>query len=293
MGSPAESPRNFSSAASARTSATMASGHDAGRGHGEDVRARLGGPPRSSPRAVSTVRSARGMPDIGFMAGRGRAHLTVVISPSVPSAAVRGPGDAGLARLDLVDGRGCCVTAPRRLCCSTSTPLIAWTPIRARASRASRRRSEVDMLPETRRRASTAQPLTTPPKVSPSDPPAARLGDDCGMVVWSKAASLVGVDGGEAHPGRHAPGAVTRSPARRYGAEHSETEHLPQESLAATPGPRRREQLFPRRWPASRTGRPSSSSYSASHQVGMSRSWLGQRGVVGCSSTPTPDWVGR
>ncbi len=78
-----ESPPNFSSTASASTSATIASATTpaAGTAHTSE---RWLIATAASPVATSTVRSARGIVEIGFIAARTRSTSPVVMPPSVP-----------------------------------------------------------------------------------------------------------------------------------------------------------------------------------------------------------------
>ena len=99
-----------------------------------------------SPVATSTVASARGTVEIGFIAARTRSTSPVVMPPSVPPARpVRRRSPSGPLSISS------CACEPRRRARSnpspTSTPLIAWMPISAPASRASSRRSPCTWLP--------------------------------------------------------------------------------------------------------------------------------------------------
>ena len=75
----------------------------------------------------------------------------------------------------------------------TSTPLIAWMPISAPASRASRRRSQCTCEPRPGGRPWTTT-STTPPRVSPSLWAWSMRGDHRGAGLGVEAADLVGVE---------------------------------------------------------------------------------------------------
>ena len=100
----------------------------------------------ASPVAVSTVCSARGTVEIGFIAARTRSTSPVVMPPSVPPER---PVTRRIepSRLTISS----CACEPRSRASSkpspSSTPLIAWMPISAAASRESRRRSPCTWLP--------------------------------------------------------------------------------------------------------------------------------------------------
>lgn len=83
--SASESPPNFCSAARASTSATMASTTTpaAGTAHTSE---RWWMATASSPVAMSTVASARGTVEIGFIAARTRSGWPLVMPPSSPPA---------------------------------------------------------------------------------------------------------------------------------------------------------------------------------------------------------------
>src|SRR4051794_40422372 len=163
--SPTESPPNFSSTTSARTRETIASATIPAAGTAQTSE-RWWWATASSPVATSTVRSARGTVAIGFIAARTRSASPVDMPPSVPperpdvrripasvltiSSWAREPGVAARAN-----------PSP------TSTPLIAWIPISAPASRASIRRSQCTCEPRPGGRPCTTT-STTPPSVSPS-----------------------------------------------------------------------------------------------------------------------------
>jgi hypothetical protein len=101
---------------------------------------------RLLPVAVSTVRSARGIVLIGFMAARTRSTSPLDIPPSVPPSRplvrVRPSGPRTISSITWL---------PRRRATAkpspTSTPLMAWIPISAAASRPSSRRSQCTWLP--------------------------------------------------------------------------------------------------------------------------------------------------
>ncbi len=163
--SASESPPNFSSAARASTSATMVSTTTpaAGTAHTSE---RWWIATASSPVAMSTVASARGTVEIGFIAARTRNGWPLVMPPSRPPARFveritpSGPGYISSW-----------ATLPRRRAVSKpspiSTPLIAWMPITAPASWLSSRLSPLVNEPNP-----TGNPWTTtsttPPSVSPS-----------------------------------------------------------------------------------------------------------------------------
>ena len=107
-----------------------------------------GSPWPARPMATSTVSSARGTVEIGFIAARTRST-----SP-VRHAALGAAGAAGAAADDAVGVALHLVVrrpSPRRAAVRnpspTSTPLIAWMPISAPASRASSRRSQCTCEP--------------------------------------------------------------------------------------------------------------------------------------------------
>ena len=113
------------------------------------------------------VSRARGTVLIGFIAARTRSTSPVDIPPSVPPARP--------VRLRMVPSASRSISSwaadPRRAAVRkpspTSTPLMAWMPMRAAASCASRRRSQWtwDPSPGGSPYASTS---TTPPRVSPA-----------------------------------------------------------------------------------------------------------------------------
>ncbi len=130
--SPRESPPNFSSAARATTSATMVSTTTpaAGTAHTSE---RWWIATASSPVAMSTVASARGTVEMGFIAARTRSGCPLVMPPSRPPAR--------LVERSTPSGPGyisSCATLPRRRAVSKpspiSTPLMAWMPITAAAN---------------------------------------------------------------------------------------------------------------------------------------------------------------
>ena len=119
----------------------------------------------ASPVATSTVRSARGTVEIGFIATRTRTGSPLVMPPSMPPARL-------VSRLTGSPGSiSSCAALPRRRAVRNpspiSTPFMAWMPISTPASRASRRRSDCTYEPSP-----TGRPYaitsTTPPRVSPS-----------------------------------------------------------------------------------------------------------------------------
>src|SRR5581483_277180 len=81
--SASESPPNFSSAASARTSATIASATTPAAGTAQTSLRWLMAT-AASPVSVSIVWSARGIVEMGFIAARTRSSSPVVMPPSVP-----------------------------------------------------------------------------------------------------------------------------------------------------------------------------------------------------------------
>ena len=136
--SSSESPPNFSSAACARTSAVTDSTTTPARGtaHASE---RWWIAVASSPVAVSMVRSARGTVEIGFIATRTRTGSPLVMPPSRPPARLdsRFTGSPGIISSCAALPRRCAVRNPSPI----STPFMAWMPISAPASIASRRRS--------------------------------------------------------------------------------------------------------------------------------------------------------
>ena len=108
-----ESPPNFSSAASASTSATMASATTpaAGTAHTSE---RWWWATAASPVATSTVRSARGTVEIGFIAARTRSTSPLVMPPSMPPARLEARAMPPAPRLDLVVGLRCRGSGPGR-----------------------------------------------------------------------------------------------------------------------------------------------------------------------------------
>src|SRR5215472_1932175 len=133
------SPPNFSTAASAITSAAIASATTPAAGTAVTslrwLMARAGSPVRTS-----TVPSARGTVEIGFIAARTRIGPPVLIPPSIPPARLvtrRTPSAPGSI--------SSCASEPGRAAVANpspiSTPLIAGMLIIAPASRPSSRRS--------------------------------------------------------------------------------------------------------------------------------------------------------
>src|SRR6478672_8355280 len=176
-----ESPPNFSSTASASTSATIASATIPAAGTAQTSE-RWWWATASSPVATSTVRSARGTVAIGFMAARTRSTSPVDMPPSVPPERPevrRSPSS--------VVTISSCASEPGVSASSnpspTSTPLIAWMPISAPASLASRRRSQCTWEPRPGGRPWTTT-STTPPRVSPS------------LWAWSMAATIAAAASG-------------------------------------------------------------------------------------------------
>ena len=146
-----ESPPNFSSTASASTSATIASATIPAAGTAQTSE-RWWCATASSPVATSTVRSARGTVAIGFIAARTRSTSPVVMPPSVPPER---PDVAGCRRRSGTISSWACEpgVAASSKPSPTSTPLIAWMPISAPASRESRRRSQCTCEPRPGRQA--------------------------------------------------------------------------------------------------------------------------------------------
>src|SRR5918992_590077 len=160
-----ESPPNLASAASASTSATMASATTPAAGTAvTSLRWLIA--LAASPGVTSTVSRARGTGESGFIATRTRTGSPVVIPPSMPPARpLRRRMPSGVFSISS------CACEPRRRAVvkpsPTSTPLIAWMPMSAPASRESSRRSQWTWLP---RPGGTpyASTSTTPPSVSPA-----------------------------------------------------------------------------------------------------------------------------
>ena len=93
-----------------------------------------------SPVATSRVASARGTVEIGFIAARTRSTSPLVMPPSIPPARLDRrvtPGLRGSISSWALEPRRRAVANPS----PTSTPLIAWMPISAPASRESSLRS--------------------------------------------------------------------------------------------------------------------------------------------------------
>ena len=135
-----ESPPNFSSDTSARTSATIASATMPAAGTAQTSE-RWWCAAAASPVTVSIVRSARGTVAIGFIAARTRRVSPVLMPPSVPPERplVRrtSPSSATISSCACDPGvRASSKPSP------SSTPLIAWMPISAPASLESSRRSQ-------------------------------------------------------------------------------------------------------------------------------------------------------
>ena len=100
----------------------------------------------ASPVATSTVASARGTVEIGFIATRTRSGSPVLMPPSTPPARLvrrRIPPSPASISSWACDPRRRAVAKPS----PTSTPFIAWMLISAAARRASRRRSQCTWLP--------------------------------------------------------------------------------------------------------------------------------------------------
>ena len=115
---------------------------------GPHTRRTAGGSPwRPRTGRMSTVSSARGTVEIGFMAARTRSTSPVDMPPSVPPARpVRrrmAPSAARSISSWAADPRRAAVRKPS----PTSTPLIAWIPMRAAASWASSLRSQCTCEP--------------------------------------------------------------------------------------------------------------------------------------------------
>src|SRR5690606_26430326 len=142
-----ESPPNFSDAASARTRATTDSSTTPARGTAQTSE-RWWIATAGSFVAVSTVASARGTVEIGFIATRTRSGSPLVMPPSRPPARFErrvtpaGPEPRSISS---------CACDPHRRAVvkpsPTSTPFIACTPMSAPASRASNRRSQCTWAP--------------------------------------------------------------------------------------------------------------------------------------------------
>jgi hypothetical protein len=140
-----ESPPNFSVAASASTSATIASATTAAAGtaHTSD---RWLIAVAASPVVMSTVWSARFRLEIGFIAALTRSGSPLVMPPSRPPArSVTRFTPSGVGMISSW------AREPRERAwvnaSPTSTPLIAWIDISAAASRASSLRSHWVWLP--------------------------------------------------------------------------------------------------------------------------------------------------
>src|SRR5882724_837351 len=140
-----ESPPNFSRTASASTSAVMASATTPAAGTAVTslrwLMALAGSPVRTS-----TVASARGTVEMGFMAARARTGSPVVIPPSMPPARLvtrRTPSAVPSISSWACEPRRPAVASPSPI----STPLMAWMLISAPARRPSSRRSQCTWLP--------------------------------------------------------------------------------------------------------------------------------------------------
>ena len=161
-----ESPPNFSSTASASTSATIASATIPAAGTAQTSE-RWWWATAASPVATSTVRSARGHG--GDRLHRG-AHPQHLAGGHAALGAAGAAADAGGCP-SAVGTISSCASEPGVAASSkpspTSTPLIAWMPISAPASRESRRRSQWTCEPRPGGRPWTTT-STTPPRVSPS-----------------------------------------------------------------------------------------------------------------------------
>src|SRR4051812_13335597 len=140
-----ESPPNFSRDRSARTRATIASATTPAAGTAQ-TSLRWWCATASSPVDVSTVRSARGTVLIGFIAARTRSTSPDDIPPSVPPSRPllrASPSAPGTISPMPSLPRRCAAAKPS----PPSTPLMAWMPINAPASRESSRRSQCTWLP--------------------------------------------------------------------------------------------------------------------------------------------------
>src|SRR5699024_5724152 len=162
-----ESPPNFSVAASASTSASTDSSTTPARGTAQTSE-RWWIAAADSPVVTSTVASARGTVEIGFIATRTRSGSPLLIPPSIPPARLErllNPLGAGPRSISS------CAWLPQRVAVAnpspTCTPFIACTPINAPASRASSLRSACTCEP---RPGGTPYAITssTPPTVSPA-----------------------------------------------------------------------------------------------------------------------------
>src|SRR5699024_10610777 len=135
-----ESPPNYSTGASARPRATIAAATTpaAGTAHTSE---RWWWAFAASPVLTSTVDRARGTEAMGFIPARTRSGPPVDIPPSVPPARLlvrRNPSGPTSSSSWALDPGRFAVWKPS----PTSTPLIAWMPMRAPASRESSRRSQ-------------------------------------------------------------------------------------------------------------------------------------------------------
>ena len=120
-----------------------------------------------SSEATSTVSSARGTVEIGFIAARTRSRPPTDIPPSVPPARPvrRRMTPSGPRSISswATEPRRAAVRKPSPI----STPLIAWMPMSAPARRESSRRSQCTCEPRPGGSPVTTT-STTPPRVSPS-----------------------------------------------------------------------------------------------------------------------------
>ncbi len=159
------SPPNFSSTASATTSAAIASATTPAAGTAVTslrwLMALAG-----SPVLMSTVASARGTVEIGFIAARTLIGFPVLMPPSMPPArlvSLRTPPGAGSISSCACEPRLAADAKPSPI----STPLMAGMLIMAPASLASSLRSPCTWLPRPGGRPWTTTSIT-PPSVSPS-----------------------------------------------------------------------------------------------------------------------------
>ncbi|BAC18553.1 conserved hypothetical protein [Corynebacterium efficiens YS-314] len=164
MVSSRESPPNLFSTARASTRATIASATTPAAGTAQTSE-RWWMPVAASPVAMSTVFRARGTVEIGFMAARTLRVSPLVMPPSRPPARL-------VVRYTPSSSRtiSSWASEPRRRASSKpspiSTPLMAWIPMRAAASWASRRSSPEIWEPNPMGSPSTMT-STMPPRVSP------------------------------------------------------------------------------------------------------------------------------
>ena len=251
-----ESPPNFSSTACASTSATIASATTPAAGTAQTSE-RWWLAVAASPVATSTVRRARGTVAMGFMPARTRRGPPVDMPPSMPpdrsETRSMPPGAGSISS---------CACEPRRRVVSkpspTSTPLIAWMPMRAPARRESRRRSPWTNEP-TPGGIPHAMTSTTPPSVSParraSSTSATMRSDSCGSKQRIGSASRAATSSG---PGRGA----SRSPVTGPIAVVCETSRMPSSpSSRCATVPSATRVAVSRAEALSSTGRDSSKSY--------------------------------